>query len=254
VNRENVGLVFKRGDVEEKSSSCFISNSLIDFRSWSRPGMQGGDFIAPLYIYNSENKKTPNLKKEIWEKINESLTSPSPSKGGEEIQTTPENILDYIYAVLHSPKYRETYKEFLKIDFPRVPYPKDKKEFERLCKIGEKLRALHLMTDNSVNSFITKYKAVDNDFDAEDVVEKIKFEVTSPALPEGRGNVFINDKKYFEGVPEVAWNFFVGGYQPAQKYLKDRKGRTLTSDEIDQYQKIIKVLVETGRLMGEIDK
>ena len=67
------------------------------------------------------------------------------------------------------------------------------------------------------------------------------------------GDVWINNEQYFGDVPEIAWNFYIGGYQPAQKYLKDRKGRKLTNDEIEQYQRIIKVLIETEKIMREID-
>lgn len=229
VNRENFGLVFKKGDIENLSGACGITNSIIDFRSWSRPGMQGGDYIGPLYFYTNQNEIIPNLDKEIWNKINETVG-----------ETTPENILDYIYAVLHSPNYRETYKEFLKIDFPRVPYPESREQFFKLAEIGEELRGLHLMTDISLNDFITTFPNAGSD-----EVEKITYK---------DGNVYINAEQYFGNVPEIAWNFYIGGYQPAQKYLKDRKGRKLSNDEIEQYQRIIKVLVETDRVMGEIDR
>lgn len=216
--KENIGLENSRnGDY------LFISSNISDEHFVS-----DNSFKFPIYIYENQ-EKIPNLNKEIWDKINE--------KVGE---TTPENILDYIYAVLHSPKYREKYKEFLKIDFPRVPYPEDKDKFWSLVKIGEKLRGLHLMTDKSVNDFITTYSV-----SGDNLVDKISYKDE---------NVYINKDQYFGCVPEIAWNFYIGGYQPAQKYLKDRKGRTLTSDEIEHYQKIIKVLVETDKMMKEIDK
>ncbi|HMP19283.1 MAG TPA: N-6 DNA methylase [Candidatus Paceibacterota bacterium] len=186
-------------------------------------------YTFPLYLYTPQNEKIPNLNKEIWQKIN--------SVVGE---TTPENILDYIYAVLHSPNYRQKYKEFLKIDFPRVPYPDDKNKFFQLVKLGEKLRNLHLMTDQDVNNLITTFPNAGND-----TVEKVSYK---------DGNVYINSEQYFGNVPEVAWNFYIGGYQPAQKWLKDRKGRKLSSNDIFHYQKIIVVLVETERVMGEVDE
>ncbi|MEK7459746.1 MAG: type ISP restriction/modification enzyme [Patescibacteria group bacterium] len=229
INKDNLGLIVckqvKSGDSWQHLSiskniieSSFISNKTGEINS-----------SLPLYLYTEQGEKIPNLNKEICEKINE--------EAGE---TTPENILDYIYAVLHSPKYRETYKEFLKIDFPRVPYPTDKKEFERLIKLGEKLRNLHLMIDPDCERFITKYSVAGGNF-----VEKVKYE---------NGNVYINTTQNFKGVPEIVWNFYIGGYQPTQKYLKDRKGKQLNSDEIEHYQKIIKVLFETNKIMKEIDK
>ena len=152
----------------------------------------------------------------------------------------PIDILDYIYAVLHSPTYREKYKEFLKIDFPRVPYPKDKDTFWKLVKLGSEIRQIHLLESAVVEKPISKYPQTGTN-----VVGKIKYE---------NSNVYINETQCFEDVPEVAWNFYIGGYQPAQKWLKDRKDRELQIDDIRHYMKIIVALTETDRLMKEIDK
>ena len=226
-NKENIALITPKQLAVNNFDHVLLSKGLIDMNCLTNRTKEAG-YIFPLYIYEN-NQKIPNLNKEIWNKINE--------KAGE---TTPENILDYIYAVLHSPNYREKYKEFLKIDFPRVPYPEDKNKFWELVKIGEKLRGLHLMTDKIVNDFITTYSII-----GDNLVDKVSYRDE---------NVYINKDQYFGNVPEIAWNFYIGGYQPAQKYLKDRKGRNLTSDEIEHYQKIIKVLVETDKIMKEIDK
>ncbi len=152
----------------------------------------------------------------------------------------PIDILDYIYAVLHSPTYRETYKEFLKIDFPRVPYPKDAPTFWALVALGSELRQLHLLESPKLEKYLTQYPA-----DGDNVVGKIKYE---------NGNVYINEAQYFANVPPVAWAFYIGGYQPAQKWLKDRKGRELGFEDILHYQKIIVALVETDRIMKEIEE
>jgi len=182
----------------------------------------------------------------------------------------PIDILDYIYAVLHSPTYREKYKEFLKIDFPRVPYPKDKETFCELVELGAELRQIHLMESPILDKYITQYPA-----DGNNIVEKIKAENSILELPPEpsvsyengifksderdfayyqKMKVYINDTQYFDNVPELAWNFYIGGYQPAQKWLKDRKGRKLEFEDIQHYQKIIVALSETDRLMQEIDK
>jgi len=153
---------------------------------------------------------------------------------------SPMDILDYIYAVLHSPSYREKYKEFLKIDFPRVPYPKDAASFWALVKLGGALRALHLLESPTVEDYITEYPE-----DGDNTVGKIKYQ---------DGKVYLNDTQYFGNVPQVAWEFYIGGYQPAQKWLKDRKERSLAFDDILHYQKIIVALTETARLMQEIDQ
>jgi very-short-patch-repair endonuclease len=164
------------------------------------------------------------------------LEGTPPSEGN----FAPIDILDYIYAVLHSPSYREKYKEFLKIDFPRVPYPKDKDTFWQLVKLGGEIRQIHLLESPPVEKYITQYPE-----DGNNVVVKPKYE---------NGKVYINDTQYFDNVPQVAWDFYIGGYQPAQKWLKDRKERTLEFDDILHYQKIIVALTETDRLMKEIDK
>jgi predicted helicase len=156
------------------------------------------------------------------------------------------DILDYIYAVLHSPTYREKYKEFLKIDFPRVPYPKNKETFWKLVKLGGEIREIHLLKSPIVEKYITQYPIDGNN-------EVIKPLFISTSLND-RGKVYINETQYFDNVPEVAWNLYIGGYQPAQKWLKDRKERKLEFEDILHYQKIIVALTETDRLMKEIEK
>ncbi|MEJ2194625.1 MAG: hypothetical protein P8X73_07160, partial [Ignavibacteriaceae bacterium] len=189
-------------------------------------------YVFPLFLYSEDGTKIPNLKKEIVEEIEKTVG-----------KVTPEDILDYIYAVLHSPSYREKYKEFLKIDFPRVPYPKDKDTFKKLVKLGTELRSIHLLESQKVNQYITTYPVAGNN-----EVEKIRFD----SAQRDAGKVYINKEQYFGKVPEIAWNFYIGGYQPAQKWLKDRKGRTLTNSHIEHYQKIIVALTETDRIMKEI--
>ena len=186
-------------------------------------------YVFPLYIYTADGSRVPNLKKEIVAEIEKIVG-----------KSTPEDIFDYIYAALHSPSYREKYKEFLKIDFPRVPYPKDKKQFTALAALGKELRELHLLESPKVRKYITSY-----DVEGSDVVEKIT---------RTGDKVYINAEQYFGGVPDTAWNFYIGGYQPVQKWLKDRKGRALTNEDIEHYQKIIVALVETDRCMKETDK
>ena len=187
--------------------------------------------VFPLYLYTKEfgeEKKNPNLKKEEWQKFNDAVGK----------ETTPEEILAYIYAVLHSPSYRERYKEFLKVDFSRIPLPKTAKEFNRLTAIGQQLIDLHLMNNAQSWKCTTTFPEVGS--------QQVDFQEWKD------GQVWINDKQYFGNVPESVWEFYIGGYQPAQKWLKDRKGRTLSFDEIKHYLHIIHALEETERLMKEI--
>ncbi len=153
---------------------------------------------------------------------------------------SPIDLLDYIYAVLHSPNYREKYQEFLKIDFPRVPYPQDQNSFWQLIKLGGELRKIHLLEGEIFEKLITTYP-----IDGDNKVEKICYESEK---------VKINQSQYFQGVAPNVWEFFIGGYQPAQKWLKDRKDKILGFEEILHYQKIIVALSETDRLMKEITK
>ena len=155
----------------------------------------------------------------------------------------PEDIFHYIYAVFHSPTYRIRYGEFLRIDFPRLPLTSNVALFSKLCKRGKELVNLHLM-----ESF--GKKLVNFPKKGSDIVEYVKFESDSGH----KATVQINGDQYFEGVPEEVWNFHIGGYQVAHKWLKDRKDRKLSFDDIEHYGQIISALSETIRLMKEVDE
>jgi hypothetical protein len=127
----------------------------------------------------------------------------------------------------------------LKIDFPRIPYPPSPKVFWDVAEKGGRLRQLHLMEDEAIGDTPYLFEG-----EGDSVVGKVHFEGTS---------VFINETQYFKDVPQIAWEFYIGGYQPAQKWLKDRKGRELTFDDIRHYQKIIKILSETDAIMKTIE-
>ncbi|MEG0930835.1 type ISP restriction/modification enzyme [Algoriella sp.] len=249
----NIGLIFQRGSSNNDINTPFITKELSD-QGAVRPGTTSTSNVAPLYQYKNLNQtsivdtteRTPNLNMEIVNEIGEKLGLHfSPEKPDYTNQTEetnqfyPIDILDYIYAVLHSPKYRETYKEFLKIDFPRVPYPTDQKQFWELVALGKQIREIHLLESPKVDDFISSYP-----IDGSNIVGKPKY---------ADGKVYINDTQYFDNVPEVAWNFYIGGYQPAQKWLKDRKEIELGFEDIMHYNKIIVALTETDRLMKEID-
>ena len=147
--------------------------------------------------------------------------------------------MDYIYAVLHTPQYREQYKEFLKIDFPRVPYPKDAVDWDKKVEKGKILRGLHLLESEEVEDYITSFPN-----DGDNIVAKPKWE---------NNKVWLNVTQYFDGVPEAVWHFYIGGYQPAQKWLKDRVGRKLTYEEVMHYQKMVCALAGTVRVMRELN-
>lgn len=254
---DNVGLVSARSNKSDICDHFYISKYIMETKCGERTTQSA---IFPLYLYPDTDgqqkiggitKRTPNLNMEIVEKIGKAIKSKfdpdldlriyaQPTEGWDHTKEFgPVEVLDYIYAVLHSPAYREKYKEFLKIDFPRVPYPKDKKTFWKLVELGAEIRQLHLLESTDIDKYITKYP-----IDGDNTVGK-------PVYKEGR--VYINDTQYFDGVPQVAWDFYIGGYQPAQKWLKDRKDRKLEFEDILHYQRIIVALAETDRLMKEID-
>ena len=215
----------------EDSAVGFVTGGLSVKRSWTRPGVGSGDTVFPLYLYpepgSIDTERRPNLDEKIWAQINTAIGK----------EAAPEDIFDYIYGVLHSPAYRAKYKEFLKVDFPRIPYPKDQTEFEHYKDCGHQLRELHLM-HNVPESAVTFTQ------EGSMVVEQIRRD---------GDRVYINDTQYFDNVPQTAWEFYIGGYQPAQKWLKDRKGRALSYDDKDHYRQIITVLLETKRIMDSID-
>lgn len=247
----------------------FITDLITDHNSISLQTREAS-YCFPLYLYPDNTQlnldghmgRVPNLNMDMVQQIAQGLglefvpekpieAAPllrdgkeAQAKGGAGGgQFAPIDLLDYIYAVLHSPAYREKYKEFLKIDFPRVPYPTDAAKFWQLVALGGQLRQLHLLESPTVSKYITQYPE-----DGDNTVDKPRYEGTE------KGRVYINDAQYFDSVPRVAWEFYIGGYQPAQKWLKDRKGRTLTFEDILHYQKMIVALTETDRLMKEVDK
>ena len=285
LKKNNVGIVFRKQQPDSLDLYLFCSDKIFA-DGYIRSDSKGGESIAPLYLYpettTQQNQidfqnvvtgrdlslpnRTPNLNMEIVNEMAKGLGLPFVAEkdltGFQNLSGlknfAPIDILDYIYAVLHSPSYREKYKEFLKIDFPRVPYPHHvgkgrnvgtgrdlsvleiQKYFWQLVALGGALRQIHLLESEVVDKLITQYPE-----DGDNVVVK-------PIYKEG--NVFINETQYFANVPEVAWNFYIGGYQPAQKWLKDRKDRELSYEDILHYQKIIVALTETDKLMKEIDK
>jgi predicted helicase len=245
--KPNVGLIIPRQTSQDYQHS-FITNKIIDGNITASAKLFGTGCVFPLYLYPDENGqqsidkldiRTPNINLKLITEIALSLNLKFTNEKEQSKSTfAPIDILDYIYAVLHSPTYREKYNEFLKIDFPRVPYPTDAKKFWQLVKLGAELRQLHLLESDS--KYITKYP-----IDGDNIVTKIKYD---------SNKVYINDAQYFDGVPSPVWEFFIGGYQPAQKWLKDRKERELNFDDILHYQKIIVALSETIHLMTEVDK
>ena len=202
--------------------------------------------LFPLYLYPKvlgQVNKTPNINpiftKDLSEKVG--LAFVSENRGDLETTIGPEDVFSYTYAVFHSPTYRQRYSEFLKGDFPRLPLTGNKALFAALVGLGTELVSMHLMESPALDKLITRFPVAGSQ-----VVDGVRYQDTAR-------RVYINSEQYFEGVPPEVWTFTIGGYQVCHKWLKDRKGRTLTFEDLHHYQKIIVALAETIRLMGEID-
>ena len=243
---QNIALVTSR-QCASNWRYAFVTKHIADVNLTGTAGSFGAGNVFPLYLYPEQSTllnttRIPNLDLKIVEKVAKGIGLEfEHEKSGGVDKFAPIDLLDYIYAVLHMPAYREKYKEFLKTDFPRVPYPESAKQFHHLVAIGSELRLIHLMEHPDLSKLITQYPIAGND-----TVEKARWEL----VPDGHnGRVWINSEQYFDNVPLVAWEFYIGGYQPAQKWLKDRQGRTLSYDDIMHYQRIIKALVMTDEIM-----
>jgi predicted helicase len=246
INRDNISIVVCRQQSTFNFQHTLISKNPSDICFLSSQTKETS-YIIPLYIYKSEDdifhdlERAPNLNPQYIQRFSSSLgLTFCPEKGSLQNCFAPIDIIDYIYAVLHSSSYRKKYKEFLKIDFPRIPYPEDLVTFWQLVNLGAELRQIHLLESHIVDKYITTYP-----INGSNEVSKLQYK---------GGHVWINNEQYFDGVSQVAWEFYIGGYQPAQKWLKDRKGRVLSFEDIMHYQKIIVALNETDRIMKEIDK
>jgi len=246
LNKSNLGLVAARQTKEDfavLATSCVCTHKIVTVYDRS--------FVFPLYLYPAEGemqfeggKRRPNLNPEFIKDISGKLGLTFVEDGRGDLEETfgPEDIFNYAYAVFHSPTYRTRYAEFLKIDFPRLPLTSDEELFKALAAEGAELVSLHLMESPVLNTLVTKYPITGSN-----TVDKISYD-------DNNKRVNINKTQYFEGVPPEVWNFHIGGYQVCQKWLKDRKGRMLTYNELTHYQKVIVALKETIRLMAEIDE
>ena len=255
---ENVGIVICRQAATNSWELVNITKNIVDDSFVSNRTKERG-YVFPLYVfldggigYDSKRLpdiKTPNLNKTIIVEIAQHIGLQFSEVKDDTVNTfSPIDVLDYIYAVLHSPTYRDRFKEFLKVDFPRIPYPMNVEDFWRLVELGSELRQLHLMEFEDPLSMITAYPLYgigNNNIDR--VLWSIHGEKQT-------GQIWINETQYFGNIPIVVWNFYMGGYQPAQKWLKDRKGSKLTFSDIVHYQRIIVALKETNILMCKVDE
>ena len=248
---ENLGLVGMRQYAYDVTSYnyVFVTNSITESRIFiSNRGIAS---LFPLYLYprkgnsgkrHSDNvvmlfepktdygSKRPNLSPVLIEQLSESYKK----------TPTPEQILFYIYGVLYSNTYRTKYAEFLKIDFPRIPFTESYKIFSKMAKYGERLVALHLLKSTALDLPVAKFRGRGNK-----KVEKVRYE---------KERVYINENQYFDRIKQEIWEYQIGGYQVCAKWLKDRKGRQLSLDDIKHYCNIVTALKKTMEIQKKIDK
>ena len=239
VHSDNIIMSISKRQSSSDFRHAIVSNFLQESCLISLQTKEQG-YSFPLYIYQEDElDKTRRVNMET--KIRTNIENQS----ADEQHGAPDEvaIFDYIYGVLHCPVYREAYNEFLRTDFPHIPYPSSPEVFWDVSEKGTLLRCLHLMEDEAVGE--TPYA-----FSGDGMATVL--ELNYVPVSEATGSIFINDKQQFEGVPLIAWEFWIGGHQPAQKWLKDRKGRNLSFDDVLHYQKIIKILIETDRIMKTI--
>ncbi len=238
---ENIGLTIGRAGqvvgLEYLWNLVFISDNIIDLNLYYR----GGELLFPLYVYPDKNKKDlfNQHQTEILPNIPQAFFDTLSAVYGK--KPMPEDILYYIYSVFYSNIYRETYAEFLEIDFPRVPFTSDYDLFIEMGKLGKELAALHLLKSSELDSPIAKYQGSGDN----DRIEKVIYK-------EDEQRIYINKEKYFEGVIPEIWNYHIGGYQVLRKYLKDRKDRMM--DDAPRYCRIVTALYKTIEIQKQIDK
>ena len=209
---------------------------------------RGGVYLFPLFAYDDFGMAYINYSSEIIKKI-EKLTGLHLQQAEDSERDNqgflPLDLLDYIYAVLHSTHYRKTYHECLQDDFPAIPYPSSAEYFFQMAELGGKIRKLHLLEDLENNDSIGLIRGQGDNIVTKRCFEKINDEV---------GRVWINDCQYFDNVPECAWNMVVSGYQPLNLWLKNRKDKQLSNEDFNHYQKMIIALRRQIDVMQEIDK
>lgn len=246
---DNLALITARSNKSGEMNHFFCSHLIMETKCGESTTQS---YLFPLYIYLARNKpnkryfgsammlfepsaeygiKKPNLSAEIVEKLSTSFKK-TPS---------PEEIFYYIYAVLYSATYRTKYAEFLKIDFPRVPFTASYKIFKKMSEHGNRLADLHLLKSVDLDKPIARFQGMGDN------------RVAKPTYDDKTGRVSINTNQYFEGISPHVWSYQIGGYQVCDKWLKDRKKRILTLEEIQTYCRIVTAINKTIEIQKVID-
>jgi predicted helicase len=248
VGGDNLALVATRQVTRPQFEHAFVSRDIIEIKACSH---DRNTQIFPLFIRESDSElaftrgTTANLNQTVLANLARDLgvkLKSGTKECGKDEELTPRGVFDYGYAILYCPGYRQRYFEFLRSDFPRLPLTRNMELFRALARLGGELVALHLLESPKLDKPLTIFTGP-----AKPEVEKVSY---------ARDTVWLDkaQTRGFRGVPDAVWNFHIGGYQVCEKWLKDRKGRTLSKDDITHYQKIVVALSETIRLMKEIDE
>jgi predicted helicase len=251
MEKDNIGLIVNRTIKTSDIHHFFVTGKIADLHILETANASA--YIFPLYLYNDlepkkrsvvstmmlfEPEKEYGTYKGKKANISQKVFAQLEKAYGK--VPTPEQILGYCYAVLYSNKYREKYAEFLKIDFPRIPFTKSFELFKEMSALGEELIELHLLKHKALNRPAVKYVGSGKD----DTITKLRYD------EEGE-RVFINEKKMFENVPPELWNYQIGGYRVLEHYLKARKGRQM--DDAGHFCRMAASLTKTMELQKEID-
>ena len=232
----------RQGQASDKSTwnVVFATDKIVDLNIFRR----GGGCLFPLYLYEAEfgaSKRTPNIDQTIIKNFSTQLRLPFKAErsNNERDYFSPDDFWAYIYAILHSQQYRVTFKEFLDLDFPRIPYATDSTAFWGLVELGNDLKNIHLMRIDT-----GEFTEADIN-EGTNLVEKIIYKA---------GAVYINKSQAFRPIDPDIWEMQIGGYQPLEKWLKDRKGQILSETDITHYKKIVGALIRTKGLTCAIDQ
>jgi len=245
--RENMGLITSR-QVLREFRHVFVADKITNFNSIDTAGRFGSGYLFPLYLYPDISKKDLFSELEAGGErkpnLNPKVVATLTAAYGEE--PTPEDIFHYVYAVLYADTYREKYAEFLKIDFPRIPFTADFELFQTLAALGKRLVSLHLLRPEELDPPAARFQGQGDNRVARTQSQGFRYEPQEE-------RVYVNKTQYFEPVPLELWEYQIGGYQVLAKWLKDRRERQLNLEEIKTYCRVVTAIQRTIALQEEID-
>ncbi|MEW6027036.1 MAG: type ISP restriction/modification enzyme [Planctomycetota bacterium] len=250
--KENLGLITSRIIKGQKYQHTFASGIITD-GSLLAANTTSSSYLFPLYLYNTvgaQPRRGAKYNFMLFDKIeqyetrqdnlNLTLVKELTETYGQ--KPSPEDVFYYVYGVCYSKTYRTKYADFLKSDFPRIPFTKDYKLFIAMGKFGKGLADLHLMKSAELKHSPAKFQGA-----GDNRIKRVKYE-------EKAKQVYINETQYFAGIEKMVWEYQIGGYQVLDKYLKSRKDRELSRDEQLHYLKVITAIKQTMELSSKIDK